>query len=293
MERPLLLRWSRANSPERNYPYSRMEASASSSALAPARGEPPPPREAASSPRAAPAARKEQRRHSMGERIREKSFRRGGGSTDHSSKYLARKFSSRDFAPRKGSVDLARAGGRPLDSPSFKSKEPTTPRRGSLDARGGADRRSHRRSTCTCSDADDEEVRSASPTKRAEAELPRFSTIIWEDTAAEQKSALSIDELMMKAQVRKYDRSVRRQNVQMLVLALAGIGLMMLQREIRLADGNGDGGAAAAELPIALANTAVTLSLLVCLCWYYKTQMRINHRLRKARRAASALSPVV
>ena len=95
----------------------------------------------------------------------------------------------------------------------------------------------------------------------------------------------------MKAQVRKYDRSVRRQNVQMLVLALAGIGLMMLQREIRLADGNGDGGAAAAELPIALANTAVTLSLLVCLCWYYKTQMRINHRLRKARRAASALSP--
>ena len=167
-----------------------METSASSSGLAPARGELPPPREAAGSPRAAPAARKEQRRHSMGERIREKSFRRGGGSTDHSSKYLARKFSSRDFAPRKGSVDLARAGGRPLDSPSFKSKEPTTPRRGSLDARGGADRRSHRRSTCTCSDADEEEVRSASPTKRAEAELPRFSTIIWEDTAAEQKSAL-------------------------------------------------------------------------------------------------------
>ena len=41
------------------------------------------------------------------------------------------------------------------------------------------------------------------------------------DTAAGQNSALSIGGQMMKVQVRKYDRSVRRQIVHMLVPALA------------------------------------------------------------------------
>lgn len=131
------------------------------------------------------------------------------------------------------------------------------------------------------------------PRTSKESLMPSFNTFVWDGggRTKEQKSAgLSLGDLAAKAQLRKFDKLVRRQNLQMLLLALFGIVLMMARRLVDAdadADdnegGDGDDGGKGSlwDQPLAIASSASTTLLLVLLCSYYRTQEQLAHRLRR------------